>query len=272
MKELLWNEFVFSHRGYSSLSRQFKLSVPTIQKYLDNFKPSVAKSITNKKKLPKSAIIIVDAVYLSGRSFGVMIARNANTGKTLDRIYIISETINHFVTLVEKVKAMGILIRAIVVDGRPGMLKAYSTIPTQMCQFHQIQIVTRYVTTRPKLIAGKQLRRIVLLLPTVKKDILVRLLDKWILEWSELLKEKTISEETHHWQYTHKRLRSAYYSLRNNLPFLFTYQEQQNRHLNIPNTTNSLDGSFAHLKDSLRVHRGLKRSRKIRLIESLIWR
>lgn len=201
-----------------------------------------------------------------------MIARNANTGKTLDRIYIISETINHFVTLVEKVKAMGIVVRAIVVDGRPGMLKAYSDIPTQMCQFHQIQIVTRYVTTRPKLIAGKQLRKIVLTLPTVKKDMLVKFLDLWISKWGQLLKEKTTNEETKHWQYTHKRLRSAYYSLRNNLPYLFTYQEQQNRHLNIPNTTNSLDGSFSHLRDGLRVHRGLKKSRKIRLIESLIWR
>lgn len=272
MKELLWNEFVFSHRGYSSLSRQFKLSVPTIQKYLDNFRPSVALSKSHKRKLPRSAVIIVDTVYLSGRSFGVMIARNANTGKTLDRIYVLSETINHFVTIVEKVKAMGILIRGIVVDGRPGMLKAYSDIPTQMCQFHQIQIVTRYVTTRPKLIAGKQLRRIVLMLTTVKKDMFLKLLLKWYEKWGNLLKEKTINEETVRWEYTHRRLRSAYYSLKTNLPYLFTYQEQQNRHLNIPNTTNSLDGSFAHLKDSLRVHRGLKRSRKIRLIESLIWR
>lgn len=272
MKELLWNEFVFSHRGYSSLSRQFKLSVPTIQKYLDSFRPTVKSSKNHKRKLPKSAVIIVDTVYLSGRSFGVMIARNANTGKTLDRIYIISETINHFVTLVEKVRAVGIVIRAIVVDGRPGMLKAYSSIPTQMCQFHQIQIVTRYVTTRPKLIAGKQLRRIVLLLTTVKKDMFLKLLLKWHEKWGELLKEKTINKETGRWEYTHRRLRSAYYSLKTNLPYLFTYQEQQNSHLNIPNTTNSLDGSFAHLKDSLRVHRGLKRSRKIRLIESLIWR
>lgn len=105
-----------------------------------------------------------------------MIARNANTEKTLDRIYVISETINHFVTLVEKVKSMGILIRAIVVDGRPGMLKAYPEIPTQKCQFHQIQIVTRYVTTRTKLIAGKQLRRIVLMLTTVKKDMFLKLI------------------------------------------------------------------------------------------------
>lgn len=200
------------------------------------------------------------------------IARDARNRHTLDRIYVTSETIDQFVTLIERVKAEGTMILGLVVDGRPGMLKAYPSIPTQMCQFHQIQIVTRYVTTRPKLIAGKQLRRIALTLPTVKKDLFVKLLDKWISKWRELLKEKTVNLETGRWQYTHRRLRSAYHSLRNNLPYLFTYQEKQNRHLKIPNTTNSLDGSFAHLKDSLRVHRGLKRWRKIRLIESLIWR
>jgi hypothetical protein len=124
-----------------------------------------------------------------------MIARNANTGKTLDRNYIISETINHFVTPVEKVKAMGILIRAIVVDGRPGMLKAYPSIPTQMCQFHQIQIVTRYITTRPKLIAGKQLRQIVLILTTVNKDMFLKFLLKWHEKWGDLLKEKQLMKK-----------------------------------------------------------------------------
>jgi len=99
-----------------------------------------------------------------------------------------------------------------------------------------------------------------------------KLLLKWHKKWENLFKEKTVNEKTGRWEYTHRRLRSAYYSLKTNLPYLFTYQEKQNRHLNIPNITNSLDGSFAHLKDSLRVHRGLKRSRKIRLIELLIWR
>jgi hypothetical protein len=70
--------------------------------------------------------------------------------------------------------------------------------------------------------------------------------------------------------YTHKRLRSAYRSLRLNLPYLFTYKKYPE--LNIPNTTNSLDGCFAYLKELLRVHRGSTRSLKNKIIEEVLGR
>ncbi|HSW62829.1 MAG TPA: hypothetical protein VLH56_05930 [Dissulfurispiraceae bacterium] len=52
------------------------------------------------------------------------------------------------------------------------------------------------------------------------------------------------------------------------LPSLFTYQKHPE--LNIPNTTNSLDGLFAHLKDLLRVHRGLKKDLKNKIIADFL--
>lgn len=263
---------MFSHRGYSSLSRQFKKSIPTIQKYIDEFNTPHRFGSDNRWVKNVSAVVIIDTVYLSGKSFGVMIARDAHKKKTIDRIYITTETIGHFRSLVERVQKKGVTIKALVLDGRPGMLASYPNIPTQMCHFHQIQIITRYVTTRPKLEAGKQLRRIVLLLPTIEKRLFLKLLDQWHEIWETFIKEKTVNPETGRWEYTHRRIRSAYYSLRHNIPYLFTYQQKRIKHLSIPNTTNGLDGSFGHLKDALRVHRGLRRKRKIRLIESLIWR
>ena len=98
------------------------------------------------------------------------------------------------------------------------------------------------------------------------------MLEKWYQKWKILLKEKTVNPITYKWFYTHKRLRSAYRSLKTNLPYLFTYQEKQNKYLKIPNTTNLLDGFFSHLKDALRVHRGLKIKRKIKIIEAIIWK
>ena len=105
-----------------------------------------------------------------------------------------------------------------------------------------------------------------------KKKLFIKLLEKWYQKWKTLLKEKTINQNTKKWFYTHKKLRSAYRSLKTNLPYLFTYQEKQNRHLKIPNTTNLLDGFLSHLKDALRVHRGLNIKRKIKIIETIIWR
>jgi len=68
--------------------------------------------------------------------------------------------------------------------------------------------------------------------------------------------------------YTHKRLRSAYRSLKINLPYLFTYQKYPQ--LNIPNTTNSLDGCFAYLKELVRVHRGANKGRKRKIIHDIL--
>lgn len=273
-------EFVFGKRSYLSLSKQFNLSIPTIQKYLDDFinhktpgkktkQSSKEKAINNQEKI----VIVIDTVYLSSRSFALMVAKEAETEKTIERMYLISETISSFVSLIESIKNKGINIVALVVDGRRGFLKAfYPQIPTQMCQFHQIQIINRHLTTRPKLNASIGLRKIALTLPNINKILFTKLLNHWYLKWAFFLKEKTKDEEAGRWFYTHKRLRSAYHSLKTNLDYLFVFKEKRYRHLNIPNTTNLLDGFFSHLKDSLRVHRGLKRKRKIKIIESILWK
>ncbi len=40
----------------------------------------------------------------------------------------------------------------------------------------------------------------------------------WFINWKDFLNERTINIETRKTFYTHKRLRSAYRSLKNNLP------------------------------------------------------
>lgn len=69
-------------------------------------------------------------------------------------------------------------------------------------------------------------------------------------------------------EYKHHRLRSAFRSLRTNLPFLFLYHEFPNAH--IPRTTNGLEGRFAHLKEKIRIHRGLQLTRKKKAIEFIL--
>ena len=59
-------------------------------------------------------------------------------------------------------------------------------------------------------------------------------------------------------------LRKAYHSLRRNIPHLFVFEEW--KELDIPNTTNCLDGHFSDLKNKLRNHNGMKRERKIKVI------
>lgn len=170
-------------------------------------------------------------------------------------------------TVLEK---QGYLLKAIVLDGRPGVRQIFSDIPVQMCHFHQKQIITRYLTNNPKLPASRELKIVVRTLCETNENDFVAALDAWHMQWSVFLKERTIDPVTRKWHYTHKRLRSAYRSLRLNLPYLFTYQKYPD--LNIPNTTNSLDGCFAYLKELLRVHRGSTKSLKYKIIEEVLGR
>jgi hypothetical protein len=137
-----------------------------------------------------------------------------------------------------------------------------------MCQFHQTAIITRYLTRKPKLLAAKELREIVLMLAKTDKESFIGLLDEWHIKWSIFLKERSTNVETGKSFYTHKKLRSAYRSLMTNRPWLFTWYDHPT--LKIPNTTNAIDGHFADLKNKLRNHNGLSQSRKRKFIDEFL--
>lgn len=163
---------------------------------------------------------------------------------------------------------MGYTFDAVVLDGRRGIRDIFNDIPVQVCHFHQVAILKRYLTSKPKLEAGRELWDIARTLSQAEENVFAESLNKWYARWKTFLMERTYTEDGGRWQYTHRRIRAAYRSIKTNLPFLFTYKKYPA--LNIPNTTNSLDGSFSHLKDLLRIHRGLKRRRRWMLIQEIL--
>lgn len=184
--------------------------------------------------------------------------------------FVTYETIALYQEGIQELQALGYQVVAIIADGRRGIFKSFEGIPIQMCQFHQQQIIKRYLTSRPKLPAGIELKVIVDRLSRTDEPSFTGWLQEWFQKWASFLKETTLHPETNRKSYTHKALRSAYFSLLHNLPYLFTCQRYME--LGIPTTTNTLDGSFAHIKDRVRIHRGLKQSRKQKLIEELLLR
>jgi hypothetical protein len=196
------------------------------------------------------------------------VVRDAQNSNNVYWREIESETIYEYQCARNTLQEQGFSLKAIVIDGRPGVRKFFADLPVQMCHFHQKAIITRYLTRRPKLEAGKELREIVHVLCTTDEQTFADALEKWHKKWSDFLKERTVESITGRWHYTHKRLRSAYHSLRLNLPYLFTYKKYPA--LNIPNTTNSLDGAFAHLKGLLQIHRGLKPDLKNKIILAIL--
>lgn len=112
-----------------------------------------------------------------------------------------------------------------------------------MYQFHQLQIITRYLTTNPKPQASIELRALTSQLTKVKKVDFENAFIQWYNKWEFFITERSFSETTGKSHYTHKKLRSAWLSLKRNLPWLFTFESYPE--LMIPNTTNGLDGLFA---------------------------
>lgn len=209
----------------------------------------------------------MDTTYW-GRSFGVMLFKDAITGKNLLKKYVKHETNLLYIEGVEALKAMGFSIKAIVCDGRKGLIQSFKTIPVQMCQFHQSAIIRRYLTKKPKLKAAQELLVVVDLMKQTDKESFEGALNQWHEKWRDFLDERTTNADTGRSFYTHKRLRSAHRSIKSNLPWLFTWYD--NLKLNIPNTTNAIDGHFADLKNKLRNHNGLFIKRKMKFIDEFL--
>ena len=206
---------------------------------------------------------MMDTTYF-GRLFGVMVFKDSISGQVLYKNYVKYETNHLYLSGIQELKQSGIKVNSIICDGRKGLLSLFGDTPVQMCHFHQIAIIRRYLTRKPKLQAGKELWEHVKILPYTDKESFIGGLEQWHDKWNLFLNERT-KDPKGKLRYVHKRLRSAYRSLKNNLPWLFTYYDYLE--LKIPNTTNGIDGEFADLKNKLRNHNGLSESRKKKFID-----
>lgn len=220
-----------------------------------------------RELIPRPIVIVADAMFF-GRYWGVVVMRDPHRKENLYWEEIMTESPSVYQWGISDLSQQGFTIQALVIDGRKGVREAFPGVPIQMCQFHQVKIVTRYLTMHPILEAGQELRAIVLSLARSTEADFSILLDEWHVRWREFLKEKTVDPVTKRWHYTHRRLRSACFSLRRNLPYLFTYERYPA--LKIPNTTNCLEGIFSHTKTAMRVHRGLTQKRKRKLIDFIL--
>ena len=243
------------------LKQDRKISAPTVRKYIDSIK------IKQPDVYPSRVILLIDTTYFK-RVFGVTVFRDSRTCKNIAYQFVMHENISSIESVIANLKRKGFVVDAIVTDGKRGVLTLFPNIPTQMCHFHQKQIVLKYLTMKPKLEAGKELSKTANKLGVCNSIAFNSLLNDWYERWNEFLREKTYSEDGNHWSYTHDRLRKAYYSLQRNLAYLYTYEKYN--YLVIPTTTNGLEGYNSHLKEKVRLHRGLSLQRKLKIISHII--
>jgi len=68
--------------------------------------------------------------------------------------------------------------------------------------------------------------------------------------------------------YKHNALGATFRSIDSNMLYLFTYTDH--KHSDIPPTINHLEGMFGHLKEKIKIHRGLDKNRKKKAVRFLL--
>jgi len=250
---------------YQELSEKYGKSHKTLRKYFDEY-----AAVTGElKPINEPVVLILDATFF-GRGYGILLARTPK--KILIWKEIVSETVQVYSELLDDLEAAGYSFSGFAIDGRRGVRKLlerrFPQTPIQFCQFHQIQIVKRYIPRRAQTEAARSLRRIALGIAKTSELEFIQNLDAWHLKYGAFLNEKTPSEYKRKWRYIHGRLRSAYRSLRTNLPYHFTCKNQPI--LAMPNTTNHCDGLFSHIKQKILIHRGISKQRRKKMIDYLL--
>ena len=254
---------MWGRQSLEQLAKSEGCSTKWAKRHLDAVKPRFPSVV------PQPTVIGTDTTYW-GRGYGVCVFRSPTLKRNLCWAEVEDETAATCAQSLHGLISRGWTITAAVIDGRRGIAKVFEAqgIPVQFCQFHQMRTVTKYLTRKPKTEAGRDLRRLVCALHHITHTSFTVELQEWHKRWVSIIDEKTPACNKRGWNYTHQRLRSAYRSLTTNLPYLFTYQKYPE--LNIPNTTNFLDGMFSQLKNKLAVHRGLRRDRRFKMISAIL--
>ena len=205
-----------------------------------------------------------------GRHFGLLVIKDTFRSKILWYKFVRHERIADYLEGLEWLRSRGFRIHGIVCDGMRGLFRELRPYKVQMCQFHQIMIVRRYLTGKPDLPASRELLDICRMMTRTDREGLIGMIGQWHGKWEDFLNERSADKNTGRASYRHKRLRSAYLSLKRNMPWLWTFQDYPLLHM--PNTNNALEGVFTDIKTKLRVHSGITKDRRVALIQEYIVR
>lgn len=212
--------------------------------------------------LSGGGFVHIDATYW-GRSRGVIVGLDEDTGMVLYMAFIHSETNADYEAAVNSIKERGYEIRGLIIDGRKSLFRTFSCYKVQMCQFHMRQIVRRSLTMKPRLNAARALKELADRLTVSGRDEFEQGYKAWKDQWRDTLQHRSLLKSGRT-QFTHRRLRSAMHSIEFYLPYLFTYQDGSCK--GMPNTNNKIEGTFTDLKKNLNNHSGMNEMNRKRFI------
>lgn len=263
-KSQVITDYVEGKQTLSQLASKYGVSSKTISRDLKGMR------YVQKISKDKEVTIQMDTTYW-GRNFGLMVIKDALRKKILWRKYVTHETKADYLEGVAWLRSRGFKIYGAVIDGMRGLAEALP-FPVQLCQFHQMLIVRRYLTQEPELDASRELLELVNNITKMDKESFVGAFGDWYERNKEVINERSHDRriKKRAAPYMRPRLRSAYHSVRRNMPLLWTAYDHPE--LGIPNTNNGLEGIFSDIKTKLRVHSGISREHRKKLIDEYLSR
>lgn len=264
-KSQVITDYIEGKQTLRQLALRYDVSERTIRRDLTGMR--FVHSISKYKEVT----VQLDTTYW-GRHFGLMVIKDALRNKILWHKYVRNETIAQYIEGISWLKSQGFKIYGAVIDGMRGLAQALYPIPVQMCQFHQILIIRRYLTQEPDLEASIQLLDLVKSITRMDKESFIGAFNEWYEKYKDVLNERVHDKRIKRNMppYMRPRLRSAYLSLRRNMPLLWTFYDHPETGL--PNTNNGIEGLFSDLKGKLRVHRGISKDNRKKLLDEYILR
>src|SRR3989344_6904824 len=263
LTEDIFNDFVFSKQTIRELKPEYGLDKKTIRSVLDKYE--------NGKKIhkPREIYLVVDATYFGkrkeGTSWGVILFRDYLQKENLWWKFVKGERVIDYMEGKEYLENLGYTIKSVTADGFLGLPRLFSGIPFQICQFHTKKTCIKYLTNNPQTEAGQVLLALATTIPNTNYITFKTRLQKYLIHFNSLLNEKTY-HPSGDWSYTYDNIRSVIHTLSKYIDYLFTYEKD----LKIPKTSNSCEGHFSHIKDVLRIHRGMSRSLKEKVIHHIL--
>ena len=245
----LYNDYLDKKLSVKQLSDKYKVSTKTILRKLHKKAPE-SLPIQSKQKV----VLLMDATYRN-RKFGVLVFKEAISKKILWRKFIYKkETINDYFEGIKFIEQHYVIVGG-VCDGLKGLIQSLKRYPIQFCQFHQVKLIRFYLTQNPESDAAKDLLTLAYNMKNSDKESFIKAFDDWYEKHKEFLNERSEPDANGKTHYIYRKLRSAFLSLKRNMPYLWVWYD--NIELNIPSTNNGLEGLFTELKTHMRLHNGM---------------
>jgi len=264
--------WITNYQSLSSIAKRKNIHRITLTRRFRNIWPELKQNISFETA--KTAALILDGLFIS-KDCVVLVVFDSVSNKPVIWGFAKRENSFTWADMLNRVKTAGVPVHGIVSDGQKGLILAVRTvfpnIPHQRCLAHIMRFSLSWLTMNPKTEAGISLRRLAVVLSTVKtKDEAgswTGSYSKWQETFNDFLKEKSINPLTGRRWYTHRKLRAVNSLIKRALPSLFIFLEYPL----IPSTTNKVEGGInGPLVELLHRHRGTNISRQKALVSTYL--